>query len=138
MAVKDSDRILAAGVPVVLAGREMRLRFGLRALKLLEDKFGSLQVIEQLTNGDGKVIGPLCTIIAAGLSHEGVTEDDILDNVSPGEIQTLMDAAAVALAEAFPDTEGKAEAAAPAASPGIPGTGSRPAATAEAMTVSGA
>ena len=42
MTITDSDRILAAGIPITVDGEERRLRYSFRALKVLEDHFGSL------------------------------------------------------------------------------------------------
>lgn len=40
--VDDGDRVLAAGVMATLGGRELRIRFGFAALKIIEDEFDGL------------------------------------------------------------------------------------------------
>ena len=138
------DRILAAGVPIVLGdGREVRLRFSNRSVKMLEDEFGSLAAMQgalgDTDNPDRKVIGPICTVLTAGLLHEGLSFDDVLDLTEPKLLSTYSQAIATAFAQAFgtDDPGAAAEGKAPSPSTGPSGTTSQPVATDVAMTSSG-
>lgn len=124
----ESDRILAAGVPLTLAGgRAVTLRYTMRSLKVLEDHFGSLnEAVDQLNatrlgeNGEPptnrKYISTTVPFLAAGLAHEGITatalyDDDLLDlhEMKTGYFTAISEA----LDQAFPTpaSPGKDEAA---------------------------
>lgn len=153
--VTDADRIAAEGVPIPTTRGELRLVYGMRALRKLEDTYGGIgelqdamqALMENLTTtGKGKAFGPLCDIIVPGLLHHGLTEDQALDALIPRHVQAYTEAMQLAMQQAFPDEDApagqgndEAQVAAPAdASPGPSGTTSPPAATAAAATSSGA
>lgn len=124
----ESDRILAAGVPLTLAGgRAVTLRYTMRSLKELEDHFGSLgDAIDGLNAtrvGVGgepptnrRYISTTVPFLAAGLAHEGITEKALYDDglLDLHELKTgYFSAVAEALDQAFPapGSPGKDEAA---------------------------
>ncbi|MBK9181416.1 MAG: hypothetical protein IPM45_18040 [Acidimicrobiales bacterium] len=110
----DSDRILAAGVPIALAGGETgHCRFSLRGLKLLEDTWGSLAAAAVVLDGlqaaarsgwDKGGVGDLAVFLAAAL---GTTPDDALDLVD-GQVNDCVRVLVAAWVEAFPAPAGKA------------------------------
>jgi hypothetical protein len=142
MSTTESDRILAPGVPITLAdGREVHLRYGMRALKALEDEFGGLGAVEDVldTDGRGKMIGPIMSMLAAGLGHESLTADDLLDLTVPSALVVYGEAVAEAFSQAFPSsTQGKAPSEETVDSPGETSTSSPPSGTAAATPPSGA
>lgn len=137
----ESDRVLAAGVPIELSdGRQVTLRYGNRALKLLEDRFGGLGAVQDIVSSDGTgpVIGPLMDLLAAGLVREGLSADDLLDLTDPSDIESYVDAIARALEQAFPEKKvGKAGANPTGPFLGQTSTTSPPVDTAAAMVSSG-
>lgn len=109
----DADRLLAEGVPLTLTdGREVYLRYGMRALKMLEDKFGSLEVAQNALGGGGKMIGPLMDLLSAGLAHEGISADELLDLVDPYSLEKYTELLIAAFDQAFPASSGKGGAVA--------------------------
>jgi hypothetical protein len=109
----DSDRILAAGVPVTLAdGVERTVRFSMRSLKAIEDHFGSLE--DGLTALSGvfpkegkparnrKRIGTVVPFLAAGLIDSGVAAPAVWDLVAFADLNTYLDVVAEALDQALP------------------------------------
>lgn len=151
--VTDADRIAAEGVPVPTTRGELRLVYGMRALRQLEDTYGGIgelqdamqQLMDNLTTtGKGKAFGPLCDIIVPGLLHHGLTEDEALDALIPRHVTVYTEAMSEAMRQAFPDEDapaGNDEAQPPAAaagSPGPSGSTSQPAATAATPPSSGA
>lgn len=134
----DSDRILAAGIPFTLIdGREVRLRYTMRSLKMLEDEFDSLTKVETVLSGDedSKKIGPLMSVLAAGLIHENLSAESLLDLTNPSQLQDYADLIGKAFNEAFPESSGKAEEV--PVSPGVTGTSSPPSPVGELTKVSG-
>lgn len=84
--VTEGDRIEALGVPITLVdGRQVRLRFGARAIRQLERQYGSLKTFqEEIRSGsDGRGATAIFDALGAGLLHEklGSQEevDDLLD-----------------------------------------------------------
>ncbi len=151
----DADRIAAEGVTIPTTKGALRLMYGMRALRAMETKYGSVvgmqeqmqELLDTFTKGDGKAaaFGPLCDIITPGLLHLGYTEDQAVDLLMPRHTKVYAEAMAAAMREAFPDADddagstGNADAQAPAAgSPGPSGTTSQPAATAAPTPSSGA
>lgn len=99
----DSDRLLAAGAPITLIdGREVRLRYGMRAMKNLEDELGSIEAVHEAVNGTGKKFGPLVTVIYCGLSHEQIEQDDLFDLLDTRRLEEYSEAIGAAFHEAFP------------------------------------
>lgn len=152
--ITDADRIAAEGVLIPTRRGPLRLMYGMRGLRKLEDTYGGITELQEameallasLTEtGKGKAFGPLCDIIVPGLLHLGLTEDEALDCLLPRHVQLYTRAMETAMQEAFPDAEapldgvGNVPAQVPAAgSPGQSGTTSPPAATAEVTPDSGA
>lgn len=151
----DADRIAAEGVPIPTARGELRLIYGMRALRKLEDTYGGIGELQEAmqslmdnltTTGKGKAFGPLLDVIVPGLLHHGITEDEAVDALQPRHVQVYIAAMQAAMEQAFPDDDpagtGNDEAQPPAAdaagSPGPSGTTSPPAATAAAPASSGA
>jgi hypothetical protein len=139
MSTSDSDRILAEGAPITLSdGRAVRLKYGMRALKRLEDTYGSTiaidTAVQDVLNAKGKLLTTLSTLMLAGLMHEPplngegtLTEDaieELFDLKRVGEY-------ALAVSNAFQQAFGfdeepvKAKGKAKAASPGPTGTDSQ-------------
>jgi len=156
--VTDADRIAAQGVTIPTTKGDLRLVYGMRALRSMEAKYGSVlgmqekmqELLDTFTKGDGKVaaFGPLCDIITPGLLHLGYTEDQAVDLLVPRHTKVYAEAMAAAMREAFPDGDDTApgstgndaaQVPAPAAgSPGPSGTTSQPAATDAQTPSSGA
>lgn len=116
MPATDSDRILAAGVPLTLAdGREVRVRYSMRSLKEMEDRYGSLEEPLRLVHGlfDGSTkrhITTLVPMLAFGLLHEeGITEDGLYDLTDTTRRVEYLKVISDAIGEALP-APGKAEA----------------------------
>lgn len=126
--MKESDRLLAEGIPLDLAnGRAVKVRYSLRSLKVFEDVYGSVGVVQELLAGlftgeNKKTVSTVVPVLAIGLAHEGIAEDELYDLLDIGEIPTYLNAIASALEQAFPppSTGGKAEGEAP--SPGATST----------------
>lgn len=140
MSATDSDRVLVAGVALVLTdGREVTLRYGMRSLKMLEDTFGTIADAQNALAAGGKAIGPLMELLAAGLVHEAITADAMLDLVEPAKMVSYTDALVAAFELAFP-AAGKAGAPAGAqnGSTGACSTTSPPSPSGAATTSSGA
>lgn len=112
----DSDRILAAGVPLTLAdGREVRVRYSMRSLKEMEDRYGSLEEPLRLVHGlfsgtTKRQVTTLVPMLAFGLLHEdGLTEDALYDLTEPKRRAEYLGIVSDAIGEALP-APGKAEA----------------------------
>lgn len=152
----DADRIAAEGVPIPTTKGELRLVYGMRALRSMEDRYGSVaglqeamqELHDKFTKGDGKVaaFGPVCDLIAPGLLHLGYTEDQATDLLLPRHVGRYAEAMAAAMREAFPEetpVAGEQPGNPPAQvsadrSPGPSGTTSQPAAMAAATPTGGA
>lgn len=149
MTITDSDRILAAGIPITVDGEERRLRYSFRALKVLEDHFGSLgaavdaiaRVLNDGMNGE-RIIVDLAVLVAAGLDDD---PDTILDRLAGSDSWMIVRDAAVACTdawiEAFPQAvtvePGKAGEPAETASTGGTSTTSPPSPADAQMATSG-
>ena len=140
MSVTESDRILAPGHTLTLVdGRVVTLRYGMRGLKALEDEFGSLNSLEEAVGLDeegrptGKVIGPIVAMLAAGLTAEGISADQLLDLLDPARLDEYADAAGKALEQALP----AAEAGPGKASPSHGGTSTTSPPSASGATTNG-
>lgn len=135
----DSDRLLAAGVPLRLAGGgEARLRLTFRSLKMLEDHFGSINAAAEAldagrkaawTDLSGPVLEPLGWFLAAALQHDGVQPEQALELLDPTTMRaSIVEAYGAfdrAWEEAFPppDPQGSddIDASANATTAGSPG-----------------
>lgn len=150
--VTDADRIAAEGVPIPTTRGELRLVYGMRALRQLEDTYGGLAELQDamqalLDNlkltGKGKAFGPMLDIVCPGLMHHGLTADAAADLLMPRHVRLYIEAMAEAMQQAFPDEapagQGNDDAQQPApAGPGPIGTTSPPAAMAVEIVSSGA
>lgn len=152
--ITDADRIAAEGVPIPTTRGDLRLIYGMRALRQLEDTYGGLgqlqdamqTLMENLeATGKGKAFGPLLDIVCPGLLHHGLTMEQAEDVLMPRHVKLYTEAMAEAMRQAFPDDDttpagqGNDDAQAPAsASPGPTGTTSQPAATDATPPSSGA
>ena len=111
-------------------------------MKLLEARYGSLfalnDQLQQLLAGTHPTpYTEMPAILAIGLAHEGVSEDDLLDR-PPMEYPALRRSLIDAINESFPDPEGKAdEGDQGEASPGATSTTSPPSDSVAALASSG-
>ncbi len=140
MSVTDADRIAAAGIPLTLGGREVRVRFTLRSWKEAEDRFGSMEealaVLRRLINDEEpKPVAATMALLWAGLLHEGLTLDDVYDLGSIHERPNYAQAVLQAISDGTPRAGSGKEAA--AASPGTATTTPSPSDTDAAMASSG-
>ena len=118
----DATRLLAPGVPIVVAGGQVPVRFDLRALAALEVSFGSiveaearlLQVVRSARPSDGSdpyakpVVADLGLILAAATRMQPAQVLDGIDLTIEDTIDVLIEAWAQAWPA--PDAEGKAGA----------------------------
>lgn len=140
----DADRIAAEGVTIPTTKGDLQLVYGMRALRAMEAKYGSVvqlqeameSLLERFTTGDGKAaaFGPLCDIMAPGLLHLGYTEEQAVDLLMPRHVKAYALAMSAAMREAFPEDDAAlpgavgnapAQAPAPAGFPGQSGTTSQ-------------
>ena len=145
MSVTDADRIAAAGIPLTLGGREVRVRFCMHSWREIEDRYESLdEGIETLrrmlkASPDApfkKPLRPTAEMLWAALYHEGMTEDEVLEAMDIHELTTYQGALIAAVVEGTPGPgPGKDEAVVD--SPGATTTTPQPSATAAAMASSG-
>lgn len=155
--VNDAARLAAEGVPIPTRRGQLPLLYGFRALRALEDQFGSIVGVQDAMqallesmgdDGRGKAFGPMADIITPGLLHTGLTREQAEDALLPAHVKTYVDAMQTAMSLAFPDepapAAGQGNGPAPAlleqppAGPG-PNGGTWPqAATAAPLTSSGA
>lgn len=149
--VTDADRLVAEGVPIPTDLGTLHLRYGFRALRSLEEKYGGLEALQEAmegVTGKGAAFGPLLDILVPGLLHTGHTEDQLIDALQPRSLGVYVDAMVEAMRQAFPDAvpasaEGNAQPANRAArrskagSRGQSGTTSQRAATAAPTPSSG-
>ena len=161
--VNDAARLAAEGVPIPTRRGLLPLLYGFRALRALEDQFGSIQGMQDAmqalldsmtTDGRGRAFGPMADIIVPGLLHTGLTRDQAEDALLPGQVKVYVEAMQTAMQLAFPEAEpaaaspGNGEAPAPLrppahlehqpAGPGQSGTTWPQGATAAPQTSSGA
>lgn len=146
MPTSESDRILAAGAPVTLAdGRVLHLRYTFRALKVIEDRYGSLDGTVKAMGMDdqGRVHGRYFTTIIdmlyAGLLHTGISEDELYELADPARVEEYDEAVNVALAQALARPGGKEgpTTGSPNGSPGQTSTTPPPSDMAEQTSSSG-
>jgi hypothetical protein len=129
MTATDAERIAAEGVPLTLRdGRSVHLRYSMRSLFEMEKRWGAIDnattaLNDLLPDADGekaknrKPVSTVVPLLALGLVHEGITEDDLLDQplLHLHELANgYLDVIAEALNQAFPSPErpGKGVAAA--------------------------
>lgn len=152
MTSTESDRILAAGVPLELAGGEARLRFDWLAYHKLEHKYGSIAAAGEtlarvcqrsVDEWNEPLIDDLVEILAIGTR---MTVDELLEAMPYGDMGLAVPKMAYACLEAWnqafpqPRAEGKDDdgTTGPTASPGPTPTGSSPESPVAATATSGA
>ena len=145
MSVTEADRIAAAGIPLTLGGREVRVRFCMHSWREIEDRYESLEqgidVLRQMLNATPKApfkkpVRPTGEMLWAALYHEGMTEDEVLDLMDVHDLTSYQAALFAAVVEGTPGPgPGKDELAAD--SPGPTTTTPSPSDTAAAMASSG-
>ncbi|MDQ3573782.1 MAG: hypothetical protein M3404_02500 [Actinomycetota bacterium] len=104
----DADRIESRGIAFELEdGREIHLRYSMRSLKRLEERFGTLDAMDRALgpsdngNEEKPTIGPLCDFLHAGVV-EDIALDDLLVNLEPAKLEQYMETLSAALDIAFP------------------------------------
>jgi len=126
------------GVPITLVdGTTRQLCYTFRSLLAIEEQFGNLQaalnMLDVAENKDAKAFGAINGLMAAGLAHEVVGDDNNMvtaenlpDWIDPAQIGEYGKAIGEAITLAFPkaveDEGADEEADPPKASPGSPGT----------------
>lgn len=126
----EGQRITAKGYPITLTdGREVRLRFGMAAILQLEEDFGSLGAVQEALKNltpQGRVFGPVVDLLAAGLSHHGITRAELIggDLLALDGLEHYAEQLGRAFAEAFPSMKvgGQGNVQGPAVSRGASGT----------------
>lgn len=142
----DADRIAAEGIALTLAGRQVHVRYTMRSWRQVEARFGSmsaaLAALRWMASPDdvepvAKPVDATVTLLAAGLLHEGLTEDDLWDCTDIHELHAYQAAILEAINQGTPGPGPGKEAAADG-SPGAITTTPSPSASAVAMASSGA
>lgn len=139
----DADRLAADGIPITLADGIHHLRFTMRGLKMLEDSFDGIDNVTKFLAGTNRRrFGPLADMLAAGLVHDGITADAVLDLAPPQRYTEYLSAAIDALDVAFPspaeeEAEPRPKDPATNGSTGEASTTSPPSSSAAAMATSG-
>lgn len=112
-----SSQILAPGGTITLAsGDTINVRYGMRAIKVLEDEFGSVNALVAKLGeaADGDFFTTISKAIWAGTSRS-VAYEDFLDLLDPRQLSAYVEVFATAIGEALGSGEAKAaDQAAPA------------------------
>lgn len=106
--MNDSDRILAAGVPITLTdGTTANVRFGLLAVKHLEDQHGSIGAFMEFLNAafktdeasmpTGKAFSLTWELLQLGLRRLKLSDDDLDEVLDPARLTEYVDAVTKAL-----------------------------------------
>lgn len=110
MPVSDAARIAGQGEKITLAdGRTLRVRYPMKAMLAIEERWGSINAIQALVGIDekgaavGKVFGPLIDLLEIGLAHENLGRDELLDLTDPAQLNSYWEAVGRALHQALPD-----------------------------------
>ena len=142
MSASDAARLEAAGIPLRIGERDVRVRFTFRSMKMLEERYGDLsKVNEQLRRlilaDHPTPHTEMLSMIEAGLLHEPTAFADVLDS-PPHRFGDFREALIGAINEGFPDV-GKAEEEGGQGdhSPGTTSTTSPPSDGAELVASSG-
>jgi hypothetical protein len=81
----------------------------MRALKAIEDQFGSLHGMSTAMNASGRIIDPLIDVLLIALNDPAISKDYLLDNLDPRHLNEYSEALSEALTQALPaPTEGTA------------------------------
>lgn len=137
--MNDSDRILAAGVPIIfIDGSTANIRFGLFSVKLLEDHYGSIFEFQEHLNAcfesaggqpKGKAYGMMWELLQLGLRRLELSDDELEDKLDPARLSEYMDAITEALQQGLGGVESGGgsgpKAKAKGRSPGRPSTTSQ-------------
>lgn len=115
--ITDGGRLAADGVAVELAGNTYRFRFAPRALKDMEERYGSLKAVgEMLTNFESQPLyGTVYYLMSLALRHERLPqpadpafqpgkldEDWLLDNTAANKVHEYARLVFEALIQALP------------------------------------
>lgn len=145
MTVADADRIAAEGIPLTLAGRQVQVRYTMRSWRLVEARFGSmsaaLAALRWMAKPDdvepvAKPVDATITLLAAGLLHEGLSEDDLWDATNITDLHAYQAAVLEAINQGTPGP-GPGKDVAADGFPGATTTTPSPSASAAAMASSG-
>lgn len=145
--IPDRERLLARGRVIFLAdGSEVVVRFDFLAAVHLEEQFGSLPEFQDAINARdaaGNPAGPILTVtrkaIAAALTREGITYEDLGELLELDRRYEYLQAVIAAYNEAMATGDGTGKvSAAESGSRGGSSTSTRRSATAAATTTSGA
>ena len=143
--IHDADRIAADGITLNLAGRQVRVRYTMRSWRMVEDRFGSMaaalaalrwMVAPADTEPVAKPVDATITLLAAGLLHEGLTEDDLWDATNITDLHAYQAAVLQAVDQGTPGP-GPGKGAAADGSRGATTTTPSPSDSAAAMASSG-
>lgn len=113
----SSTAIAAPGGTITLAnGEEIQIRYGMRAIKQLEDDFGSINSLVDAIgkSSDGAFFTTISKAVWAGTSRV-VSYDDFIDLLDPRRLTEYVTVFATAIGEAL--GTGEAPAAEKAAEP---------------------
>ena len=120
--ITDDGRLAADGVPVELAGNTYRFRFAPRAMRDMEERYGSLKAVgEMLANFESQPLyGTVYYLMSLALRHQRVvggeefeapggvtirerlTEDWLLDNTDANKVHEYARLVFEALMQALP------------------------------------
>lgn len=115
--ISEGARLAADGVPVELAGNTYRFRFAPRALKDMEERYGSLKAVgEMLANFESQPLyGTIYYLMSLALRHERLpqptdpafqpgrlSEDWLLDNTEANKVHEYARLVFEALIQALP------------------------------------
>ena len=107
-----AQRLYAEGAPFKLAdGREVRARFDMRTLMLVEEQFGStVAMAQRLNDPQEKKYTWFTKALACALHHEdGIDEDTLVDLLDPRDMKTYDEALTSAWEQAFPEPKAGAD-----------------------------
>jgi len=107
-----SSTILAPGGTITLAsGESINIRYGMRAIKTLEDNFGSVNaLIAKLGQAaDSDFFTTISYAVWAG-TNRSVSYDDFIDLLDPRKLGEYVEVFAAAIGEALGSGEAKAAA----------------------------
>lgn len=137
----DADRLEAAGIPLRLGERDVRVRFSMRSMKALEKRFGSLSALNEevkllLADKHPRPHDALTDILPAALLHEKGAEDALLD-LAPVNYPACFNALIDAITVDFNSGKAPEGDQGDETSPGATSTTSPPSGSAEATASSG-
>lgn len=94
----------------LLDGRTLDLKYGMRSLIALEDRFGSTAAVVRAFDAEGaqRPIGMVVDMIACGLRHHEISEDELVELLDPKRLAEYGEAAVTALNAALGHDAGAA------------------------------